>query len=315
MRTAKTLIRLGRCPGWSNAVSDQTGWMPRLIWVFTGCTVILLVLSQIYQKVSLSWESVMLKMYTCLRVSAELKVASLGCRDVSYLVQHLQHMVYCKNSDSQKKCNKFCNIPQIWTMGPTWRTVLQAKIPFTLGPILIWRTYPHIEVSFTLKLGRSCSHMGDLFIYGGPVHRWRSHSSVESLLHMDWRTHLSQLTRLWYLSHRRPAKAQVSLRISAVSPEPSLFAHIKYRSRRRVRPKDGCTCVFEEWFTEDEKYNNLMTWPGWGPSFLVEVSLTTSRNCSKMKVSLIGWDPIPGLLERFLFGSVQNASNKVMKLY
>ena len=28
-----------------------------------------------------------------------------------------------------------------------------------------------------------------------------------------------------YLSHRRTAKAQVSLRIQAVSPEPSLFAH------------------------------------------------------------------------------------------
>ena len=49
--------------------------------------------------------------------------------------------------------------------------------------------------------------------------------------------YLSQLMRLWYLSHRRPAKAQASLRIRAVSPEPSLFAHIKYGSRRRVRPK------------------------------------------------------------------------------
>ena len=60
--------------------------------------------------------------------------------------------------------------------------------------------------------------------------------------------------RLWYLSHRRPAKAQASLRVRAVSPEPSLFAHIKYGSRRRVRPKirhlaplDVCTCAFEEW--------------------------------------------------------------------
>ena len=43
--------------------------------------------------------------------------------------------------------------------------------------------------------------------------------------------------RLWYLSHRRPAKAQASLRIRAVSPEPSLFANIKYGNRRRVRPK------------------------------------------------------------------------------
>ena len=42
---------------------------------------------------------------------------------------------------------------------------------------------------------------------------------------------LSHLMRLWYLSHRRPAKAQASLRIRAVSPEPSLFAHTKYRNR------------------------------------------------------------------------------------
>ena len=68
--------------------------------------------------------------------------------------------------------------------------------------------------------------------------------------HFKW----SQLMRLWYLSHRQPAKAQTSLRICAVSPEPSLFAHIKYGSRRRVLPKirrlaplDGCACTFEEW--------------------------------------------------------------------
>ena len=56
--------------------------------------------------------------------------------------------------------------------------------------------------------------------------------------------------RLWYLSHRRPAKAQASLRIRTVSPEPLLFAHIKYGSRRRVQsktrhlaPLDGCACT------------------------------------------------------------------------
>ena len=65
--------------------------------------------------------------------------------------------------------------------------------------------------------------------------------------------YLSQLMRLWYLSHRRPAKAQASLRIRAVSPEPLLFAHITYGSRRMVQPKighlaqlDGYACVFEE---------------------------------------------------------------------
>ena len=48
---------------------------------------------------------------------------------------------------------------------------------------------------------------------------------------------MSQLMRLWYLSHTRPAKAQASLRIRKVSPEPLLFAHMKYGSRRRVWPK------------------------------------------------------------------------------
>ena len=49
--------------------------------------------------------------------------------------------------------------------------------------------------------------------------------------------HLSHVMRLWYISHMRPAKAQASLRIHAGSPKPSLFAHMKYEIRRRVRPK------------------------------------------------------------------------------
>ena len=65
---------------------------------------------------------------------------------------------------------------------------------------------------------------------------------------------MSQPMRLWYLSYRRPAKAQASLRICAVSPEPSLFANMKYgirwRGRAKIRhlaPLDGCACTFEEW--------------------------------------------------------------------
>ena len=37
---------------------------------------------------------------------------------------------------------------------------------------------------------------------------------------------MSQLMRLWCLSHRRPA--QTSLPMRAVLPEPYLFAHMKY---------------------------------------------------------------------------------------
>ena len=78
---------------------------------------------------------------------------------------------------------------------------------------------------------------------------------------------MSQLMRLWYLSHGRPAKAQASLRISAVSPEPLLFAHMKYGCSRRIRPKIrhlaslvGCACALKNEFTENEKCYNLMSW-------------------------------------------------------
>ena len=64
VRPAKTQISLGICPVWSESSlsawrklgplathwvhsedSDQSGRMPRLIWVFAGCTLILFVLS------------------------------------------------------------------------------------------------------------------------------------------------------------------------------------------------------------------------------------------------------------------------------
>ena len=68
------------------------------------------------------------------------------------------------------------------------------------------------------------------------------------------KSEFSQLMRLWYLSHRRPAKAQASTLIRAVSPQPSLFAHMKYGCRQRVQPKirhpaslDGCACAVEKW--------------------------------------------------------------------
>ena len=48
---------------------------------------------------------------------------------------------------------------------------------------------------------------------------------------------MNQLMRLWYLSHRRPATVQTSLRICAVSPKSSLFACMKFGSRWRVRPE------------------------------------------------------------------------------
>ena len=51
---------------------------------------------------------------------------------------------------------------------------------------------------------------------------------VVFLLSEVFQNRMSHLMRLWYLSHRRPAKAQASLHICIVSPEPLLFAPMKY---------------------------------------------------------------------------------------
>ena len=49
----------------------------------------------------------------------------------------------------------------------------------------------------------------------------------ECLVHSVYEMHeyMGRVKRIWYLSHMRAAKAQASLRIRAVSPEPPLLAH------------------------------------------------------------------------------------------
>ena len=51
-------------------------------------------------------------------------------------------------------------------------------------------------------------------------------TSLHPMLKLKTKQKMSQPMRFWYLSHMRPVKAQASLCIRAVWPEPSLFAHI-----------------------------------------------------------------------------------------
>ena len=62
--------------------------------------------------------------------------------------------------------------------------------------------------------------------------------------------HMDRVKRIWYLSHMRAAKVQASLRIRAVSPEPSLLAHTSSESRgtfrqkaRPLAPLNGWACA------------------------------------------------------------------------
>ena len=63
---------------------------------------------------------------------------------------------------------------------------------------------------------------------------------------------MDRVKRIWYLSHMRAAKVQASLRIRAVSPEPSQLAHTSSESRgtfrqkaRSIAPLNGWACAVE----------------------------------------------------------------------
>ena len=58
---------------------------------------------------------------------------------------------------------------------------------------------------------------------------------------------MGRAKRIWYLSPMRAAKVQASLRIRAVSPEPSLLAHTSSESRRTFRQKARSLAPLNDW--------------------------------------------------------------------
>ena len=59
--------------------------------------------------------------------------------------------------------------------------------------------------------------------------------------------YMDRVKRIWYLSHMRAAKVQASLRIRAVSPEPSLLAHTSSESRGTFRQKARSLAPLNGW--------------------------------------------------------------------
>ena len=58
---------------------------------------------------------------------------------------------------------------------------------------------------------------------------------------------MDRVKRIWFLSPMRAAKVQASLRIRAVSPEPSLLAHISSESRGTFRQKARSLAPLNGW--------------------------------------------------------------------
>ena len=59
--------------------------------------------------------------------------------------------------------------------------------------------------------------------------------------------YMDRVKRIWYLSPMRAAKVQASLRIRAVSPEPSLLAHTSRESRGTFRQKARSLAALNGW--------------------------------------------------------------------
>ena len=59
--------------------------------------------------------------------------------------------------------------------------------------------------------------------------------------------YMDRVKRIWYLSLMRAAKVQASLRIRAVSPEPSLLAHTSSESRGTFRQKTRSLAPLNGW--------------------------------------------------------------------
>ena len=58
---------------------------------------------------------------------------------------------------------------------------------------------------------------------------------------------MDRVKRIWYLSPMRAAKVQASLRIRAVSTEPSLLAHTSSESRGTFRQKARSLAPLNGW--------------------------------------------------------------------
>ena len=117
------------------------------------------------------------------------------------------------------------------------------------------------------------------------THNWNEFDESD---HMLLPLHLDRVKRIWYLSPNRAAKVQASLRIRAVSPEPSLLAYTSSESRgtfrQKVRsqaPLNGWACAVK--ICHDGMLEDINSLDGAHLSVVVQiwyVAFTLTRQCN-----------------------------------
>ena len=77
--------------------------------------------------------------------------------------------------------------------------------------------------------------------------KWALVKSAKEATSIQPEFNKDRVKRIWYLSPMRAAKVQASLRIRAVSPEPSLLAHTSSESRGTFRQKARSLVPLNGW--------------------------------------------------------------------
>ena len=83
-------------------------------------------------------------------------------------------------------------------------------------------------------------------------------SRIVKVFHSNFIPYLDRVKRIWYLSPMRAAKVQASLRIRAVSPEPTLLAHTRSESKGTFRQKARSLGLLSGWACAVKIYHDGM---------------------------------------------------------
>ena len=97
--------------------------------------------------------------------------------------------------------------------------------------------------------------------------KWQNHdfgdkTVLKNLFSLDFSWHVDRVKRIWYLSPMRAAKVQASLRIRAVSPEPSLLAYTSSESRGTFRQKARSLAPLNGWACAVKICHDGIAWRG-----------------------------------------------------
>ena len=131
--------------------------------------------------------------------------------------------------------------------------------------------------------------------------------------------------RIWYLSPMRAAKVQASLRIRAVSPEPSLLAHTSSESRgifrqkaRSLTPLNGWACAVK--ICHNAMHEDTNSLDGAQISIEMKNCFSSKRNIRNLSCkhnpTLTALNASPVLLLKICdFEVSENWSKKIMASY